>query len=118
KSKARGLARSMASRPASLRIRNSLDAPFPSLDAAAVITRWFLACLCFLLFIPGATLAAESGIVVVVPIKTEISAAQFFFLRRALKQAEREKASAVVLDMDTYGGEVKAAIDSMDALLK
>lgn len=53
-----------------------------------------------------------------VPIKTEISAAQFFFLRRALKEAEREKASAVVIDMDTYGGEVKAANNSMDALLK
>ena len=54
----------------------------------------------------------------VVPIKTEISEAQFFFLRRALKEAEREHASAVVIDMDTYGGEIKAANNSMDALLK
>jgi membrane-bound serine protease (ClpP class) len=56
--------------------------------------------------------------VIVVPIKTEISEAQFFFLRRALKEAEREHASAVVIDMDTYGGEIKAANNSMDALLK
>jgi membrane-bound serine protease (ClpP class) len=62
--------------------------------------------------------AEEAGPVVVVPIRTEISAAQFFFLRRALKDAERRKASALILDMETYGGEVKAAIDSMDALLK
>ncbi len=61
---------------------------------------------------------AEPGPVIVVPIRTEISSAQFFFLRRALKDAERRHASALVLDMDTYGGEVKAAIDSMDALMK
>jgi membrane-bound serine protease (ClpP class) len=64
------------------------------------------------------TRAEETGPVVVVPIRTEISAAQFFFLRRALKDAERRNASALILDMETYGGEVKAAIDSMDALLK
>src|SRR5258706_156397 len=61
---------------------------------------------------------AEPGPVIVVPIRTEISSAQFFFLRRALKDAERRHASALVLDMDTYGGEVKSAIDSMNALLK
>ena len=61
---------------------------------------------------------AEPGPVIVVPIRTEISSAQFFFLRRALKDAERRHASAIVLDMDTYGGEVKAALDSMDALMK
>ena len=63
-------------------------------------------------------LPAEPGPVIVVPIRTEISSAQFFFLRRALKDAERRHASAIVLDMDTYGGDVKSAIDSMDALLK
>ncbi len=81
-------------------------------------TRWFLVCLAsFAALLPPAP-AAEPGPVVIIPIKTEISAAQFFFLRRALKQAERDNASAVVIDMETYGGEVKAAIDSMDALLK
>lgn len=62
--------------------------------------------------------AADAGRVFVIPIKTEISAAQFYFLRRALKEAESEGAGAIVLDMDTYGGEVRAANDSMDALLK
>jgi membrane-bound serine protease (ClpP class) len=66
----------------------------------------------------AAAYPAEIGPVVVVPIRTEISGAQFFFLRRALKNAERQHASALVLDMETYGGDVKAAIDSMDALLK
>ncbi|RYD77837.1 MAG: nodulation protein NfeD, partial [Verrucomicrobiaceae bacterium] len=71
--------------------------------------RWWLLLLAIALnSLP--VLAAESGPVVVVPIKTEISSAQFFFLRRALKEAERDGASAFVIEMDTYGGEVKAAI--------
>jgi membrane-bound serine protease (ClpP class) len=52
------------------------------------------------------------------PLQSEVSEAQFFFLRRALKSAEREHAAAFVIDMKTYGGEVKAAINDMDALLK
>jgi len=61
----------------------------------------------------GSAPAAE---VVVVPIKGEISQARFFFLRRALKEAERENANAVVLDMDTYGGELKACEAMQKAL--
>lgn len=62
--------------------------------------------------------AAEPGPIVVVPLKSEVSEAQFLFLRRALKQAEREHASAFIIDMETFGGEVKAAISNMDALLR
>ena len=54
--------------------------------------------------------------VVVVPIKGEISQARFFFLRRALKEAERENARAVLLDLDTYGGELKACEAMQKAL--
>ena len=37
-----------------------------------------------------------------------MSEARFFFLRRALKNAEAVAASAIVLDMDTPGGDLKA----------
>src|SRR3954453_21071003 len=74
--------------------------------------------LCVLVLLACGSFAAETGPVYVIPLKTEVSPAQFFFLRRALKEAERAGASAIVLDMDTYGGRVDAAIDSMYALLK
>jgi membrane-bound serine protease (ClpP class) len=80
----------------------------------------FLACLLGIgvsLF-PLSVTAAPNGPVIVVPIKTEISQAQFYFLRRALKEAERDGASAFIIEMDTYGGEVKAATSNMDALLR
>ncbi len=62
--------------------------------------------------------ARANGPVIVVPIRTEVSQAQFFLLRRALKEAEREGASAFIIDMQTPGGAVDAAMDNMEALQK
>jgi len=60
----------------------------------------------------------KPGDVVVAPLKGEVSEAQFFVLRRALKAAEAGKASAFVIDMDTYGGSLGAAVKILDLLLK
>jgi membrane-bound serine protease (ClpP class) len=60
---------------------------------------------------------APSGPVFVIPLHGEVSPAQFYFLRRALKEAQRANASAVVLDVDTFGGRVDSAMEEMDALL-
>lgn len=65
-----------------------------------------------------AVAADQPGKAVVVPLKGEISQAQFFFLRRALKDAEQGNAGLVILDMDTYGGSLDAAEQMMAALLK
>lgn len=61
---------------------------------------------------------SATGPVIVIPVRSMITEAQFAFLRRGLKEAERRNASAVVLDLDTYGGEVTAAVDEMQALLR
>lgn len=67
---------------------------------------------------PGAPAPAASvGPVFVIPLHGPVSEPQFFFLRRALKEAQRANASAVILDVDTFGGRVDAAMDEMDALL-
>src|ERR1700677_2262212 len=76
-----------------------------------------LGCLLLLLFSAPAK-SAETGDVVVIPVKGEISPAEFFFLRRALKDAEEKNASAVILDMDTYGGRLDSAADMVEALSK
>ncbi len=49
------------------------------------------------------------GDVVVVPLQGEVSSSLAVFLRRAEKNAERAGASALILDMDTYGGALNAA---------
>jgi membrane-bound serine protease (ClpP class) len=62
--------------------------------------------------------AGEQKSAFVVPLHGEITEAQFFFLRRAVKEAERSGAGAVILDIDTYGGELRAATRMLDALFK
>src|SRR4051794_14695713 len=79
-----------------------------------VLLRFFT----LLLLLTCAAPAAEQGPVYIIPVRTEISPGQFVFMRRALKEAERAGASAIVLDMDTFGGRLDAATDAMDALLK
>lgn len=55
--------------------------------------------------------------IVVLPVSGEITKAQHIFIRRALKLAERANAKAVILDMDTYGGDLSATGDIQKALL-
>ena len=51
----------------------------------------------------------QKGDVVVVPLRGEISPSQLMFLRRAEKLAESNAASAIIFEMNTYGGRVDAA---------
>src|SRR3712207_6245496 len=49
------------------------------------------------------------GDVVIVPIDGEVSPPMFLFLRRVQKAAESNGASAIVLEMNTYGGRLDSA---------
>ncbi len=75
-----------------------------------------------LLLLAFALLAADcraaAGEVVVVPLEGAVSSAQTAFLRRTLKQAETDGASAYVIEMNTPGGELQAAVDILQLLLK
>lgn len=62
--------------------------------------------------------AIEKGSVVVLPVEGAISEAQFFYMRRVLKNAESAGASALVLDMDTPGGALKATERIVQMLMK
>jgi membrane-bound serine protease (ClpP class) len=60
----------------------------------------------------------RKGSVVVIPLSGEVTEAQFYFLRRILKRSEASEASALIIDMDTYGGSLKAAVEMLGALMK
>ena len=49
------------------------------------------------------------GDVVVIPLQEEVSPSLALFIRRAEKTAESGGASAIILDMNTYGGQLDAA---------
>src|SRR5947209_17096044 len=53
--------------------------------------------------------AVHKGDVVVVPLRGEISPSLLMFLRRAEKLAETNGASAIIFEMNTYGGRLDAA---------
>lgn len=85
------------------------------------MSRILLLALSFLAVLPSLRAIDETipeGAVVVVPVDGAITRAEFYFLRRILKAAEADKAAALVLDMNTPGGELKATEDIVQALIK
>lgn len=64
-----------------------------------------------LLSVPFARAESElgKGNVVVVPLHGEVAPSMLLFLRRALKDAETAGASAIIFDMNTYGGRLDTA---------
>jgi membrane-bound serine protease (ClpP class) len=58
----------------------------------------------------------QKGDVVVVPLHGEVAPSLLAFLRRAVKTAESNDASAVVFDMNTYGGRLDTATEIVNAL--
>src|ERR671918_39200 len=60
--------------------------------------------------------AIQKGDVVVVPLRGEVAPSLLAFLRRAVKTAESNDASAIVFDMNTYGGRLDTATEIVNAL--
>ncbi|PYJ60096.1 MAG: hypothetical protein DME74_11175 [Verrucomicrobia bacterium] len=58
----------------------------------------------------------RKGDVAAVPLRGEVAPAMLAFLRRAVKTAESNEASAIVFEMNTYGGRLDTAADIVNAL--
>ena len=58
----------------------------------------------------------HKGDVVVVPLRGEIAPSLLAFLRRSVKTAESNEASAIIFNMNTYGGRLDTATDIVNAL--
>ncbi len=61
---------------------------------------------------------AHPALVYVIPVHDQIGKPVLYILRRGLKEAIDRKADAVVLDMDTPGGEMSVTLEIMDDLQK
>src|SRR6201987_2348390 len=76
-------------------------------------------CVAFALGVPTSAPARETiqkGDIVVVPVHGEVAPSLLTFLRRAIKTAESNDASALILDMNTYGGRLDTATEIINAL--
>src|SRR5438045_6535074 len=58
----------------------------------------------------------HKGDVVVVPLHGEVAPSLLTFLRRAVKTGESNDASAIVFDMNTYGGRLDTSTEIVNAL--
>ena len=58
----------------------------------------------------------RKGDTVIIPLKGEVSPALYLFVRRGLKLAESAQASAIVIEMNTYGGRLDSAEEITAAL--
>ena len=58
----------------------------------------------------------HKGDVAVVPLRGEVAPSLLAFLRRAVKTAESNGASAIIFEMNTYGGRLDTAADIVNAL--
>ena len=73
----------------------------------------------FLLGVPASAFARETiqkGDIVVVPVHGEVGPSLLTFLRRAVKTAEGNDASAIIFEMNTYGGRLDTATEMVNAL--
>src|SRR5215471_9277080 len=60
--------------------------------------------------------AIHKGDIVVIPMHGEVAPSLLAFLRRAVKTAESKEASAIIFDMNTYGGRLDTATDIVSGL--
>src|SRR5216110_3266177 len=76
-------------------------------------------CVACVLSVAAPATASETihkGDVVVVPLHGEVAPSLLAFLRRAVKTAESDEASAIIFEMNTYGGRLDSAADIVNAL--
>src|SRR5258708_21393218 len=75
--------------------------------------RRFLSILVMALLIAPANARAREvvhkGDIVIVPLRAELSPSLLIFLRRAMKVAESNGASAIIFEMNTYGGRLASS---------
>ena len=79
----------------------------------------FVICVACVLGVTAPAHAGETihkGDVVVVPLRGEVAPSLLAFLRRAVKTAETNQASAIIFEMNTYGGQLDTAGDIVNAL--
>jgi membrane-bound serine protease (ClpP class) len=61
--------------------------------------------------------STQKNVVYVVPVKGVIDLGLVPFIQRVLNEAQKHQAAAVILDINTFGGRVDAAVQIRDALL-
>ncbi len=81
----------------------------------ALIVYWLITCI-LLTLLPGSLLAGSAKAVYVIPIRDTIDLGLAKFVARSYAEAEKLKADMVLLEIDTPGGRVDAALQIRDTI--
>ena len=86
---------------------------------STICRRTLIACIFLAWFYTGPEGEVENspGAVYIVPVKGEIERGLAYFVRRSVMEAEKNKAKALIIHMDTHGGELAATETIMEILL-
>src|SRR5438067_13856668 len=96
---------------------NNLAAGRPSLQAVSLlITTIAAAAFCILPETADARDVIHKGDVVTVPLRGEVAPSLLAFWRRAVRTADSNEASAIIFEMNTYGGRLDTAADIVNVL--
>lgn len=99
-----------------MRMRTDQDTFRAPLSLVCALATALYACVCTPCAGAGAADAARPAIII--PVEGEIEDGLVYVVRRGIREAERLHGQALILQMDTYGGKVKAAEEIMQALAK
>lgn len=81
-----------------------------------MVRKWYYLLIILFALMWGTASASELGPVVVVSVKGEIDAGQAALIHRALIEAKSQQAQAIVMEIDTFGGLVDAAVNIRDMI--
>jgi len=95
--------------------RNSRKA-FPSVSGIPLVVFLVIVLLAGRGFESSGEAVAVSGAVLVIPVHDVIDLGVAFFVKRSVEGAERSGVQHIVVELDTLGGRVDAALDIRDAL--
>lgn len=93
---------------------------FPAKISVHQIRTWFFLLLCLGLFLPLTSSKADAAAptqVFVIPVTGEVEPAMAAFIKRATEEAAHVPGSLIVLELDTFGGRVDAALTIVDTMV-
>ncbi len=79
---------------------------------------WLMICLLLMAFLPAVYAAEEAFPISVVTIKGEIDAGQEALLSRAIRESKEQGVKLMILEIDTFGGQVDSAVAMRDMLVE
>lgn len=82
-----------------------------------ILSLFTLGCMADSLAVPDSLKAEQEPVVIVIPVSGTVDQGMTAFIKRSLKESSKYPERIIVLELDTYGGEVDAAFQIVDTMV-